>query len=115
MTRANPTTSRIPDDELLALIARHDQVWAEWDGLSEREGDPRIDQLMYACDELERRIICLPAHTAKGLSGKRRVIRRAEFDDHDGIMESILRFDAERVATGRRVKARRTQQASAIA
>jgi hypothetical protein len=33
-----------------------------------------------------------------GLAGKQRVIERAEFDDFDGVVATIMQVDAERIA-----------------
>jgi hypothetical protein len=52
------------------------------------------------CCELERKILATPTFTAEGLTGKRRVVERAELDSWDdlGIIETIFALDAERVA-----------------
>ncbi len=47
---------------------------------------------------LELKIVATPAFTSKGLTGKRRVVGRAEFKDDDGILAAILQADTARVA-----------------
>jgi hypothetical protein len=39
----------------------------------------------------------MPAFRSAGLAGKRRFIRRAEFDDDEGIIAAVLQLDAARV------------------
>jgi hypothetical protein len=93
------TTARDQDDaELIALYRRHERLWHEWG----RTDDPmKTADLMDRCDWIARKVVGLPAFTVRGLAAKRRVIRLAEFDDPCNIMESILYFDAERVAAHR--------------
>ena len=66
---------------LIAMVNQHDKLWHEWDRLvEENEDDPRIDAFSGEAVELERKILATPAFTAKGLTGKRRVVERAELD-----------------------------------
>jgi hypothetical protein len=88
-----------PDAELIALVRQHDRLWAEWD--QTEEGDRRAGELSCACDQIERRVVLMPAFTMHSLAGKRRVLRRAAFDDLDGAIARILQVDAERVAAAR--------------
>jgi hypothetical protein len=82
------TTSRSPsnpnpDAELLAMIQRHDLLWAEWDRIvlvDKNEDDPRTSELSDQCSDLERRIFVTPAHTARGLAAKRRIIKLTNFE-----------------------------------
>jgi hypothetical protein len=48
------------------------------------------------------KITAMPAFTSEGFAGKCRVVRRAEFDDDDGIIAAILKNDAERVGIDKR-------------
>ncbi|OKO87706.1 hypothetical protein AC629_12850 [Bradyrhizobium sp. NAS80.1] len=87
------------------MIKRHDEIWAETDRLSDLaekarslHPGPRYSVLVTEASDLEPRIAATPAFTAAGLTGKRRVIGRAEFDDDDRIIAAILKLDAERVA-----------------
>ena len=82
-----------PDADLLAMIARHDQLWE----ITEAEAPNPPGIIRELCD-LELTIAATPAFTVQGLDSKRRVVDRAEFDDADGIIDEILRLDAERVA-----------------
>jgi hypothetical protein len=68
------------------------------------EGTPDLRGNKELVDEacaLERQIAATPAFTRKGLDGKKRVVKRATFDDDDGILAMILQLDAERVAAAR--------------
>jgi hypothetical protein len=49
---------------------------------------------------LEFEITITPAHTARGLAGKRRVMRLAALEDNQGFFDWVLARDAERVAAG---------------
>lgn len=91
----------LPDAELLALVNRHDQLWAEWNRLAKvDERDPRIRALSEETSELARQIVVTPAHTAEGLNGKVRVIEVEELESWDdlGLIAEILEHDAERIA-----------------
>jgi hypothetical protein len=102
-----------PDATLLTLIARHDHLWSEWKRLAQNsEDDPRIAALIVECAELEPRIIAMPAHTERGLAGKRRVINVSEYACKEGrpeltlgdvneLVGVILELDAERIASAR--------------
>jgi len=102
------TTTEHPDHELLALIQRHDQAWAEIDRLAREDEDhPRIRTLGTECIDLELRIIATPVRTSVGLAGKRRVIVKTGFIGEGGnpptgdvtdLVETILALDAERAA-----------------
>lgn len=87
-----------PDADLLATIKQHDLLWARWGHLLMEDDALDTDDLCARCGELELRAIITPAHTRRGLVGKRRIIRRAEFEDSDGIVAAILQADAERIA-----------------
>jgi hypothetical protein len=57
------------------------------------------DEISDECAELELRIAAMPAYTARGLVAKKRVVKRAvQLQDENGLLEMILRLDAERVA-----------------
>jgi hypothetical protein len=73
------------------MIRRHDDLWQQFTEETPGRTGPRSLQL-------EVKITGMPAFTSEGLAGKRRVVRRAEFDDDDGIVAAILALDAERVA-----------------
>jgi hypothetical protein len=93
------TQTHDPDAGLLAMIRRHDELWAAWDSIVKvDEDDPRIDGLSSECWNLERRIVATAAFTSDGLIGKRRVVDRAELEDDHGIVETIFSLDTERVA-----------------
>jgi hypothetical protein len=55
---------------------------------------------MQRCEEIARRVVGMPASTARCLAGKRRVLRLAEFDDPSNIVGAILQSDVDRVARG---------------
>jgi hypothetical protein len=86
------------DTDLINLCQRHDVLWAQ---LNVADEPPGWRELSREADEIERRIVGMPAHTRKGLAGKRRVLRRADFDDGDGVIASTLLFDRERVEASR--------------
>ena len=88
-----------PDAGLLAMITRHDFLWAEWDRVARvNDHDPRVVAIGEECSKLEPRIVATRAFTAAGLSGKRRVVERAELEDDFGIIETIFDLDEERIA-----------------
>jgi hypothetical protein len=92
------------DTDLLAMVNRHDGLWAEWDRLAKvDEDDPRIPALSDETSELAKRIVVTPAHTVEGLNGKVRVVALEELESWDdiGLIEIILQLDAERVAAAR--------------
>ena len=87
-----------PDAGLLAMIQRHDLLWAEWDRLAKiSEDDARIPGLSEECAALEPRIIATQAHTEESIVGKRRVRERAGIEDDFGIVDAIFELDAERI------------------
>jgi hypothetical protein len=94
--RGSTKTARDQDDaELLDLCHQHDKLWRKWG----RADDPmKTADLMDQCEWIARRVVGLPVFTAGGLAAKRRVLRLAEFDDPCKILESVLHFDAERIA-----------------
>ncbi|AHY52480.1 hypothetical protein [Bradyrhizobium japonicum] len=103
MAQANEhftTSKQNHDAALLAMVDQHDALWGEWDRITDfgKNEDPRTRALSDECYELERKITATPAFTREGLAGKRRVIRRAEFEDDSGVIATILELDAERVA-----------------
>jgi len=82
------------DAELMAMIERHDYLWALWTPWrAESSGG---DDIMRECGDLERKILATPVFTAAGLAGKKRVIERAALDDDDGNVAAVLKADAER-------------------
>ena len=95
MTHHDSITCSNPDTALLALVGRHDALWDEW-------GEEAPNELVHEACELEVKITAMPAFTSAGFAGKCRVVRRAEFDDDDGIVAAILELDAERVGVGKR-------------
>jgi len=93
-----PTT----DADLLAMISRHDALWRRTDEIAAlnpsakdlgREHSDAIHELV----GLERRIAATPAYTRKALAGKRRVMKRAAFEDNDLIIDAIIQTDSDRV------------------
>jgi hypothetical protein len=82
------------DTDLLALCKRHDALWAQLNTAVEPSGWLELSR---EADQIERRVVGIPATTRKGLAGKRRVLRRADFSDDDGVIESTLLFDRQRV------------------
>jgi hypothetical protein len=92
------TTKQNPDAELLAKIREHDVLWSEWGRqLLLDEDDTRIDELSDQCIDLEFQITVTPAHTARGLASKRRVIRNAAFKDNHGFFDWVIAHDADRI------------------
>ena len=98
-----------PDAALLAMIARHDELWAEWDRLTQ-DHDPGVSALSEECEKLEPRIIATPAHTEEGLAGKRRVIKITRYAGRAGhpeqatgdvteLVDAILEMDAARIVS----------------
>jgi hypothetical protein len=76
-------------------------LWAEWDRLAKvDEDDPRIPALSTYCADLALVIVTTPACTKEGLDGKMRVIKCEELypEDDFGLIEMILKLDAERIA-----------------
>ena len=57
--------------------------------------------IMLECGEIELKVIAIPVHTKAGLIGKRRIIRQAELDDDNGLIDAILQLDAGRVGAAR--------------
>jgi hypothetical protein len=125
MAKANSrhtTPKQNPDAELLAMIERHDKLWTIWDDNARAadvawqrgdrrearklENDPRLDPIRSETRELEYRIVTTSAFTNRGLAGKKRVAKRACFSDREGIVAAGLEFDAERVAAGKRTRAK---------
>ena len=92
---AAPKFQKNNDTALLEMIERHDFLWKTWP--PEGASKAHLDE---AC-ELEVKIIASPAFTARGLAGKRSVVRRAEIDDDYGIIAAILENDAECVGVGK--------------
>jgi hypothetical protein len=101
ISKASKSKRQNPDAGLIAMIKRHDVLWAEWDRVAKvDEDDPRIDAYSSEAVELERKILATPAFTDEGLAGKRRVVERAELVEWDylGIVDTIFALDADRVA-----------------
>jgi hypothetical protein len=88
MAKANgkPTTRKqSPDASLIAMIVRHDELWAQWDRLAKLdEDDPRISALSDECSRLEPTIIATPAYTKAGLAAKRRLIAKVGYASVNG-------------------------------
>jgi len=107
MTRDEPNTkSAIPfqvangaDAELLTMIKRHELQWTECGRLD--EDDPRLDEVSSERVDLAFQIVITPAHTPRGLAGKRRVISLEELEDNQGFFDWVLARDAERIAAGK--------------
>jgi len=80
-----------PDTDLLALVARHDALWAAC------ESDVATVDAVHELCQIEKVIAVTPAYTHSGLAGKNHVISRAEFSPAvmDIVRES-LRLDVER-------------------
>jgi hypothetical protein len=100
-TNTLPAKGSNPDAALLAMIERHDSLWAEWDLAA--EDDPRTREFSKECCKLERRIVGTPAHTARGLAAKRRIIKRGELGSYDAedIIAMILEVDSERITASK--------------
>jgi hypothetical protein len=97
-----PSITKQTDAGLLADIARHGTLWAQWDHLAEIDEDhPRIADISHETTVLARRIVVTPAHTVEGLDGKRRVVALEELESWDdlGLIETILQLDLDRIAT----------------
>jgi hypothetical protein len=62
------------DDALLDMIRQHRELYDEYDRIEDRDA-PRTDELLAKGILLEFEITITPAHTARGLAGKRRVMR----------------------------------------
>jgi hypothetical protein len=83
----------------------HKELWIEWDTIAKiDEDDPRMVSLSDRTTELAKRIVVTPVHTAEALDGKRRIVELEELESWDdlGLLEVILKLDAERVAAGLR-------------
>jgi hypothetical protein len=87
------------DDALLDMIRQHRELYDEYDRIEDRDA-PRTDELLAKGILLEFEITITPAHTARGLAGKRRVMRLAALEDNQGFFDWVLARDAERVAAG---------------
>jgi hypothetical protein len=78
-TNGKPTTRKQnPDANLIAMIGRHDEMWAQWDRLAKLdEDDPRIGALSDECSRLEPTIIATPV-------AKRRLIAKVGYASVNG-------------------------------
>ncbi len=94
-SKAVQGSARDDDAELLDLCRTHQRLWRQW---GRADDAMETADLMDRCEWLSRKIIGIPAFTVSGLAAKRRVMRQSEFDDPCRLIESILDFDAERVA-----------------
>jgi hypothetical protein len=96
------STNQNADAVLLAMVQRHDDLWAEWDRILAETGedDPRIPAISDETTELAKLIAVTPVNTAEGRDGKIRVIELEELESWDdlGLIETILKIDAERIA-----------------
>jgi len=91
-------TEKHPDAELLAMVERHDHLWALCTPQACESGE--ANAFMDECLQLEVRIIARPVFTPEGLAGKQRVVERAELDDGEAVVAAILQADEERVGGG---------------
>ena len=91
-------TEKHPDAELLAMVERHDHLWALCTPQACESGE--ANAFMDECLQLEVRIIATPVFTPEGLAGKQRVVERAELDDGEAVVAAILQADEERVGGG---------------
>ena len=91
-------TKKHPDAELLAMVERHDHLWALCTPQACESGE--ANAFMDECLQLEVWIIARPVFTLEGLAGKQRVVERAELDDDEAVVAAILRADEERVGGG---------------
>lgn len=96
-----------PDAELLAACQRHGALWQQW-------GEDAPPELIHEACELELKIVATPVFTPKGLAAKRRVVRRAEFNDNDGIIATILQLDVQRVGAGKTCRASKPQATASV-
>ncbi len=83
-----------PDADLLALAARHAQLYV----ISDTADDDVPAGLISELTDLERQIVARPVFTKAGFEAKARVVALAEYDDDDRIIVEIMRLDHERVA-----------------
>lgn len=91
------------DAALLATVRRHEQAWKRMDDLVASGGDDATDTPEYQAAsqealDLEFEIVLIPAHTRRGLAGKRRVMGQSSFENNCGFFDWVLDRDAERVA-----------------
>ncbi len=89
------------DKALLADIALHGKLWADWDAIAKvDQDDPRIAALSDKTTDLARRIAVTPAHTAAARDAKIHVIKLEELEAWDdlGLIRTILKMDAERIS-----------------
>ncbi|WP_407152244.1 hypothetical protein [Bradyrhizobium sp. ORS 86] len=102
MTKITDTT----DAALLALIARHDQMWTRIDAFHAEEdsqmcGCPEHVALAHAAEQLAVQIIATPCSTRQAVAGKLRVAHHEDFD-HDIATQIMLRHDLARVEAAER-------------
>jgi hypothetical protein len=102
-TPAKANSDAALDAALLATVRRHEQLWRRMDDLVASGGDDATDTPEYQAAsqeamDLEFEIVLIPAHTRRGLAGKRRVMGQSSFEDNCGFFDWVLDRDAERVA-----------------
>jgi hypothetical protein len=86
-----PMDTSNTDARLLALVERHDALWAAWPP----EG-ATAEVLAEIC-AIEPLIMAMPVFSKEGLAAKMRVIERTELFDADDIVDAILQLDKERI------------------
>ncbi|UGY03281.1 hypothetical protein [Bradyrhizobium quebecense] len=115
---AKTTTNTNIDADILALIERHDLLFARLDALYKMEQDdvtePERAAIMHEAEELAIQIIATPVHTRRALNGKERVAVNEGFDGDD-MARRVYVHDLERIAARRRRTVTATDHAAAPA
>jgi len=107
--KRSTTLKQDPDAELIAMIARHGELFQRMDAIYERGGDDATESPEYRdadaeSGDFEFSIVATPATTVMGLAAKQLWMRvhadLVEVLDIETLIARILELDAERVDAG---------------